>query len=92
MACHKELLQGVAEVEQGRTLCLRLPLHVPGGQTMSPLAVGPDRLLWGSDWPHTKPSGTRPSTAALVRLFQAWTPAAYLNRIGKVNALSFYRF
>ncbi|MBP8271949.1 MAG: amidohydrolase family protein [Sphaerotilus sp.] len=56
------------------------------------LAAVPDRLLWGSDWPHTKPSGTKPLTAALVRLFQAWTPHALLNRVGQANALSFYRF
>ncbi len=55
------------------------------------LAAVPDRLLWGSDWPHTKPSGTRPSTAALVRLFQEWTPPGHLDRIGKANALAFYR-
>lgn len=55
------------------------------------LAAVPDRLLWGSDWPHTKPSGTRPVTAALVRLFREWTPPEHLNRIGKANALAFYR-
>ena len=55
------------------------------------LSARPDRLLWGSDWPHTKPSGARPSTAALVGLFQAWTPPAHLDRIGKDNALAFYR-
>jgi 2-pyrone-4,6-dicarboxylate lactonase len=54
-------------------------------------AAAPDGLLWGSDWPHTKPSGARPSTASLVRLFQAWTPPEHLERIGKANALAFYR-
>lgn len=54
-------------------------------------AAGPDRLLWGSDWPHTKPSGSRPSTAALVRLFRTWTHEEHLCRIGKDNALAFYR-
>lgn len=55
------------------------------------LAAGPDRLLWGSDWPHTKPSGTRPVTAALVRLFHAWTPPAHRDRIGMANARALYR-
>lgn len=32
------LLQGVAEVKEGRTFCLSLPLDVPGGQTMNPAA------------------------------------------------------
>lgn len=34
----------------------------------------PDRLLWGSDWPHTKPSGQKPNVRQLLRLFQRWTP------------------
>jgi 2-pyrone-4,6-dicarboxylate lactonase len=55
------------------------------------VAAAPDRLLWGSDWPHTKPSGCRPTTAALVRLFQTWTHAEHLDRIGRDNALAFYR-
>lgn len=56
------------------------------------LAAKADRLVWGSDWPHTRPSGTKPVTAALFRLFQTWTPPAQLKRIGKTNALSLYRF
>ena len=28
-----KVLQGVAEVKEGRTFCLSLPLDVPGGQT-----------------------------------------------------------
>ena len=56
------------------------------------LNAAPDRLLWGSDWPHTKPAGARPCTAALVRLLQAWTPPAHVNRIAKANARAFYRF
>jgi 2-pyrone-4,6-dicarboxylate lactonase len=54
-------------------------------------AAVPERLLWGSDWPHTKPSGSRPSTAALVCLFRTWTHEDHLCRIGKDNALAFYR-
>ena len=38
------------------------------------LATNPERLLWGSDWPHTKLSGTAPDSAALLRLFHDWTP------------------
>ncbi len=55
------------------------------------VAAVPHRLLWGSDWPHTKPSGPRPVTAALVHLFRTWTGAEHLDRIGKDNALAFYR-
>lgn len=55
------------------------------------LAARPDRLLWGSDWPHTKPSGARPSTAALVRLFQAWIPAGLHDLVARDNAAALYR-
>lgn len=55
------------------------------------LAARPDRLLWGSDWPHTRPSGARPSTASLVGLFQAWTPAGFHDLIARDNALDLYR-
>jgi 2-pyrone-4,6-dicarboxylate lactonase len=55
------------------------------------VAASPCRLLWGSDWPHTKPSGSRPVTAALIRLFRTWTPAVHLDRIGRDNALALYR-
>ncbi|MEK8046288.1 amidohydrolase family protein [Ideonella margarita] len=55
------------------------------------LAARPERLLWGSDWPHTKPSGARPSTASLVRLFQAWTPPGLQDLIARDNASALYR-
>jgi 2-pyrone-4,6-dicarboxylate lactonase len=54
------------------------------------LAAAPERLVWGSDWPHTRPSGERPRTAALLDLFEAWTPAALRERIASRNALALY--
>lgn len=56
------------------------------------LQSAPDRLVWGSDWPHTKPAGRRPDTAALVRLFQDWTPATCRPAIGRATAMALYRF
>lgn len=56
------------------------------------LAAAPQRLVWGSDWPHTRPSGRRPHTSHLVDLFRAWTPAALQQRIGNQNAHALYRF
>ena len=53
--------------------------------------AGPARVVWGSDWPHTKPAGQRPDTAALVRLFQAWTPAPQQARMAVTNAMALYR-
>jgi predicted TIM-barrel fold metal-dependent hydrolase len=45
------------------------------------LAAAPERLVWGSDWPHVKPAGERPDTAALLDLFRAWTPQPWHGRI-----------
>ena len=39
------------------------------------LATRPDRLLWGSDWPHTNPHATAPSAKVLMDCFARWTPA-----------------
>lgn len=56
------------------------------------LAAAPDRVVWGSDWPHTKPSGQRPDSAELVRLFHQWTPAPQRAGIGVATAMALYRF
>lgn len=53
--------------------------------------AAPHRLVWGSDWPHTRPTGERPTTAALWRLFEAWTPPSLRDPIASANALEFYR-
>lgn len=53
--------------------------------------AAPHRLVWGSDWPHTKPAGERPRSAALWQLFQDWTPASLRERIASANAIGFYR-
>lgn len=37
------------------------------------LATCPARLLWGSDWPHTRPMGQPPHTPDLLQRFIAWT-------------------
>nr|WP_316639717.1 amidohydrolase family protein [uncultured Roseateles sp.] len=36
--------------------------------------ANPGQLVWGSDWPHTRPGHVPPDTAQLFRLLQAWTP------------------
>ncbi|UUX93982.1 amidohydrolase [Aquabacterium sp. J223] len=54
--------------------------------------AAPDRLLWGSDWPHTKPAGPRPDTASLWRQFIEWTPPPLRDPIASVNAMGLYRF
>jgi predicted TIM-barrel fold metal-dependent hydrolase len=39
------------------------------------LATRPDRLLWGSDWPHTNPHAAAPTAGVLMDCFARWTPA-----------------
>jgi predicted TIM-barrel fold metal-dependent hydrolase len=38
------------------------------------LAANPERLLWGSDWPHTRSHGAAVRTADLWQRFLDWTP------------------
>lgn len=54
------------------------------------VAAAPDRLVWGSDWPHTKPAGGRPLTAALLQLFRDWTPPQFADQISMQNAARLY--
>lgn len=43
LVTREKLLQGIAEVREGRSFCLSLPLDVPGGQTMNPRRIAPRR-------------------------------------------------
>jgi predicted TIM-barrel fold metal-dependent hydrolase len=38
------------------------------------LAVRPDRLLWGSDWPHVSFRGNMPNTTDLLDQLLTWIP------------------
>ena len=38
-----KVLEGIAEVREGKTFCLSLPLDVPGGQSMNPRRIAPRR-------------------------------------------------
>ncbi len=40
----RKVLQGIAEVKVGKTFCLSLPLDVPGGQTLNPRRMPPQRF------------------------------------------------
>ncbi|MDP3520260.1 MAG: amidohydrolase family protein [Hydrogenophaga sp.] len=53
----------------------------------------PDRLVWGSDWPHTRPKGNAPSTDVIFQRFLDWTSSSELQfRILNTNPLELYRF
>lgn len=38
------------------------------------LSIRPDRLVWGSDWPHVSFKGRMPNTTALLDALQVWVP------------------
>lgn len=51
-----------------------------------------ERLVWGSDWPHTRPHGPPPVTRTLFDRFVAWTASeAQRHQILSVNPRSLYR-
>jgi predicted TIM-barrel fold metal-dependent hydrolase len=55
--------------------------------------ANPDRLVWGSDWPHPRMEGEMPEAGHLFDLFQAWTPdAATRARILVANPAALYGF
>jgi predicted TIM-barrel fold metal-dependent hydrolase len=46
------------------------------------LRANPERLLWGTDWPHPSiDAAVMPDDGHLVDLFHAWTPDAKLRQL-----------
>ena len=58
------------------------------------LAAAPERMVWGSDWPHpTEKPDDKPNDAALFDLLSEWAPdAAQRQRILVTNPESLYGF
>lgn len=55
--------------------------------------ANPERLVWGSDWPHPRIEGDMPDAGKLFELFQAWTPdEATRRRILVTNPAALYGF
>jgi predicted TIM-barrel fold metal-dependent hydrolase len=57
----------------------RLSADAPAYRDLAPFArallgARPDRLLWGSDWPHAVFKGTMPNTTDLFDLLVDWVP------------------
>ena len=53
----------------------------------------PERLVWGSDWPHVTEPAPKPDDAALLRLLSHWIPdAATRQRVLVDNAAQLYGF
>lgn len=44
------------------------------------VAANPDRLVWGTDWPHPRIEGPMPDAGHLLDLFFDWTPDAETRR------------
>ncbi|MDP2261830.1 MAG: amidohydrolase family protein [Hydrogenophaga sp.] len=57
------------------------------------LSVNPERLLWGSDWPHTRNRAGKPSTPDLLASFLEWTSSRSVQeQILWRNPNQLYRF
>jgi D-galactarolactone isomerase len=55
--------------------------------------AAPERLVWGSDWPHPSERETKPDDAVLIDLMLVWAPdEAVRNRIFVDNAATLYGF
>jgi predicted TIM-barrel fold metal-dependent hydrolase len=46
--------------------------------TRAAVEAAPDRIVWGSDWPHVMLKGVMPNDAALMDLLGDWVPDAAL--------------
>lgn len=71
----------------------------PGYNDVTPVAqklvqINPERLLWGSDWPHpTEPDSHKPDDAVLLDLMQVWAPESRdRQRILRDNPVKLYDF
>jgi predicted TIM-barrel fold metal-dependent hydrolase len=55
--------------------------------------ANPERLVWGTDWPHPRMEAEMPDAGHLLELFQAWTPdEATRTRILVTNPAQLYGF
>lgn len=71
------------------------PTYADVGLVAAALALAaPERMLWGSDWPHpTKPAEGKPNDAALLDNAMAWVASASTwNRMLVANPVELYSF
>lgn len=55
--------------------------------------LAPDRVVWGSDWPHPTERGVKPDDAVLFDLLQEWVPdEPARHRILVANPAALYGF
>ncbi|HEY4746890.1 MAG TPA: amidohydrolase family protein, partial [Steroidobacteraceae bacterium] len=76
----------------------RLSMQAPDYADVRPfhdalLRANPERLMWGTDWPHPRIEGDMPDAGRLLDLFQQWTPdQATRRRILAANPARLYGF
>lgn len=63
----------------------RLSLDAPDYPDARPfhealVRANPERLVWGTDWPHPRIESAMPDAGHLLDLFTAWTPDAVIRR------------
>jgi predicted TIM-barrel fold metal-dependent hydrolase len=80
----------------GNSTCL---LHGKHPEGVNKVALGyvkaaPERMVWGSDWPHpTEKADSKPDDAILFDLLADWAPdEATRNRIPVDNPVALYGF
>ena len=56
------------------------PYRDLGPMAQALVGVAPDRLVWGSDWPHVHFDGPMPNTTSLFDRLEDWLPDAALRR------------
>ena len=69
------------------------PFHdlIPFAQAL--IEAAPDRVLWGTDWPHPNIDGLMPNDADLVDLLALYAPDAEIRqRILVDNPARLYKF
>ncbi|WP_295474621.1 amidohydrolase family protein [uncultured Pseudomonas sp.] len=77
---------------------LRSKQGAPGYQDVGAVArelvrINPERLVWGSDWPHPTVNQNKPDDAAILDLLAEWAPSSEARtRILRDNPVSLYDF
>jgi predicted TIM-barrel fold metal-dependent hydrolase len=67
------------------------PEVLPFAQAL--LETAPERIVWGTDWPHVFINNALPDDQALLSLFKRWVPDERLQRrILADNPATLYRF
>ena len=57
------------------------------------IEAAPDRIMWGTDWPHPNRYEANPNDGDMVNAFGEWVEdAAMRTKIMVDNAAAFYRF